>query len=124
MTDTSTIVNAVVVCSIAAATALAIAVVPALWHEPSVKIAWPEQALVAPQQPSAIASGNVAELLPLPEAPPKVVVTEKYLAQSEKPKTEPPPKPRDVCARDGGYRVDFIRHHHQGWRCVYPRRRR
>lgn len=116
------IINIAVVCSLAAATALAIAVVPVLWHEPPVKMVWPEQALIAPQQPAAIASGNVAELLPIPEAPAKVVVTEKYLAQSEKPKAEPH-KPRDVCAKDGGHRVDFIRHHHRGWRCVYPRHR-
>ncbi len=26
----------------------------------------------------------------------------------------------DVCARNGGHRVDFMRGHHGMWRCVYP----
>jgi len=29
----------------------------------------------------------------------------------------------DVCARNGGHRVDFMRGHHGMWRCVYPRAR-
>jgi hypothetical protein len=29
----------------------------------------------------------------------------------------------DVCARNGGHRVNFMRGHHGMWRCVYPRRR-
>jgi len=29
----------------------------------------------------------------------------------------------DVCARNGGHRVDFMRGHHGMWRCVYPRPR-
>ena len=29
----------------------------------------------------------------------------------------------DVCARNGGRRVDFMRGHHGMWRCVYPRPR-
>jgi hypothetical protein len=29
----------------------------------------------------------------------------------------------DVCARNGGHRVDFMRDHHGMWRCVYPRPR-
>ena len=29
----------------------------------------------------------------------------------------------DVCARNGGRRVDFMRGHHGMWRCVYPRAR-
>ena len=32
-------------------------------------------------------------------------------------------EPVDVCARDGGHRVDFMRGHHAMWRCVYPRPR-
>src|SRR6476469_4052036 len=32
------------------------------------------------------------------------------------------PEP-DVCARNGGHRVDFMRGHHGMWRCVYPRPR-
>jgi hypothetical protein len=118
------IINVAIICGIAAATALAIAVVPAHWHEPPVKMVWPEQALIAPQPPATIASGNVAELLPIPEAPAKRVITEKYLAQSEKAKAEPPPlplaealKPRDVCARHGMRRIYFRRHHHLTWRC-------
>jgi hypothetical protein len=33
-------------------------------------------------------------------------------------RTEP-----DLCARNGGHRVDFMRGHHGMWRCVYPRPR-
>jgi hypothetical protein len=29
----------------------------------------------------------------------------------------------DVCARNGGHRVDFMRGHHGMWRCAYPRPR-
>jgi hypothetical protein len=29
----------------------------------------------------------------------------------------------DVCARNGGHRVDFMRGHHGMWRCVYPQPR-
>jgi hypothetical protein len=29
----------------------------------------------------------------------------------------------DICARNGGHRVDFMRGRHASWRCVYPRRR-
>jgi hypothetical protein len=32
-------------------------------------------------------------------------------------------EPVDVCARDGGHRVDFMRGHRAMWRCVYPRPR-
>lgn len=31
---------------------------------------------------------------------------------------------RDVCARHGGHRVEFRRHHHEMWRCAYPHHRR
>jgi hypothetical protein len=41
------------------------------------------------------------------------------------PRADPTPEPDDnVCSRHGGRRVTFVRHHHEGWRCVYPRRRR
>jgi len=32
-------------------------------------------------------------------------------------------EPLDVCTRDGGRRVDFMRGHHAMWRCIYPRHR-
>lgn len=32
-------------------------------------------------------------------------------------------QPVDVCARNGGHRIDFMRGHHAMWRCVYPRHR-
>jgi hypothetical protein len=52
------------------------------------------------------------------------------LASAEQ--TPPPPEERerenagrrDVCQRYGGHRIEFRRHHHAGWRCVYPRGRR
>ena len=34
-----------------------------------------------------------------------------------------PPEPEDVCARHGMRRITFVRHHHEGWRCVHRRRR-
>jgi hypothetical protein len=37
--------------------------------------------------------------------------------------TSPPHAELDVCARNGGHRVDFMRGHHGMWRCVYPRAR-
>jgi len=30
------------------------------------------------------------------------------------------PKPRDICQRHGGHRVDYVRDHHASWRCVFP----
>jgi hypothetical protein len=32
-------------------------------------------------------------------------------------------EPVDVCARNGGHRVDFMRGHHAMWKCVYQTRR-
>ena len=29
--------------------------------------------------------------------------------------------PRDICARHGGRKVTYMRHHHESWRCVYRR---
>ena len=29
--------------------------------------------------------------------------------------------PRDVCARNGGRKVTYMRHRHESWRCVYRR---
>ena len=37
--------------------------------------------------------------------------------------TLPPRAEPDLCARNGGHRVDFMRGHHGMWRCVYPRPR-
>jgi hypothetical protein len=37
--------------------------------------------------------------------------------------TSPSHAEADVCARNGGHRVNFMRGHHGMWRCVYPRSR-
>jgi hypothetical protein len=37
----------------------------------------------------------------------------------DEPKTE-----RDVCAREGGWRVEYTRHYHSYWRCRYNRKHR
>ena len=29
--------------------------------------------------------------------------------------------PRDICARNGGRKVTYMRRHHESWRCVYRR---
>jgi hypothetical protein len=150
----NTPLNIAIVCGIAGVTALAIVAVPALWHQPpqeasgrSDRWVWPAKALLEPQSPPPILSGNVAiaDAAVLPSlTTPKKVTTEKYLAQTAVPKTAPAPlslpealkpkqqkpeeeperRPHDVCAKYGGHRVTFVRHHHEGWRCVYPRKER
>ena len=37
--------------------------------------------------------------------------------------TSPPHGEPDVCARNGGHRVNFMRGHHGMWRCAYSRTR-
>jgi len=38
------------------------------------------------------------------------------------PHAQAPHRPRDVCARYGGHRVDYRKSGHLYWRCAYPHR--
>jgi hypothetical protein len=62
----------------------------------------------------------------------KTVKTETFKTETVIKKTErleepvkaSKPEREDVCAESGGRRVEFTRHRHVMWRCVYHRRRR
>ena len=61
---------------------------------------------------------------PAPEQPTPAPPATRVAANPPGPATLPShAEPVDVCARNGGRRVDFMRGHHAMWRCVYPRRR-
>ena len=63
---------------------------------------------VAPEHiPETVNAGVLLPKLPLRD---EVVVPERE-------------ERRDVCSRNGGRRVNFVRHHKVMWRCVYGRRR-
>jgi hypothetical protein len=57
---------------------------------------------------------RIVKVVPVakPEAPPKA------------PTNPDEPERKDPCERHGGWKKTFYRHHHEGWKCVYPRRRR
>jgi hypothetical protein len=72
---------------------------------------------VRPESPSPAQSAIT--VAPTPPHPPARVA-----APPAVPATLPShPEPVDVCARDGGHRVDFMRGRHAMWRCDYPRHR-
>jgi hypothetical protein len=61
---------------------------------------------------------------PAPEQPTPAPPAARVAANPPGPATLPShAEPDDVCARNGGHRLDFMRGHHAMWRCVYPRRR-
>ena len=61
---------------------------------------------------------------PAPEQPTPAPPATRVATNPPGPATLPShAEPVDVCARNGGRRVDFMRGHHAMWRCVYPRRR-
>src|SRR6476660_3186497 len=49
-------------------------------------------------------------------APPAARVADHQIASETLPSHA---EPVDVCARNGGHRVDFMRGHHAMWKCVY-----
>ena len=53
-------------------------------------------------------------------APPAARVADHQIASETLPSHA---EPVDVCARNGGHRVDFMRGHHAMWKCVYKTRR-
>lgn len=64
---------------------------------------------------------------------PRPVATISFKAETIVPKSPTPTprpqpvereRPRDVCARDGGHRIEFTRRHRAMWRCVYRKYRR
>jgi hypothetical protein len=60
---------------------------------------------------------------PEPERPTQVPPA-RVATQPDIPTTLPShAQPVDVCVRNGGHRVDFMRGHHAMWRCIYPRHR-
>ena len=54
----------------------------------------------------------------------KDMKTKKIVEAEDLPEDNGYEKRRDVCSRNGGHRINFRRHHHIMWRCVYPRRGR
>jgi hypothetical protein len=64
---------------------------------------------------------KLASAEPIPKVVKVVPVARAKPILDEAPKDE---IPKDVCERDGGRKITFYRRHHEGWRCVYPRRRR
>jgi len=67
---------------------------------------------VRPERPPAKQAIDVAPPPALPGRDANLVASAKL------PRAE-----TDVCARNGGHRVDFTRGRHAMWRCVYPRSR-
>lgn len=61
---------------------------------------------------------------------PRPVTTISFKAETTVPKSPPrpqpvePERPRDICAKHGGRRIEFTRHRHTSWRCVYRKHRR
>jgi hypothetical protein len=86
--------------------------VPKSVHTVPVRSEAPLLALAAPAK-QAIA------VAPTP-APPAARVAAHPVASATLPSHA---EPVDVCARDGGHRVDIMRGHRAMWRCVYPQPR-
>lgn len=67
--------------------------------------------------PRPVATVPIRREPPLPPLPPPMPPIPRALP------VEPEP-PRDVCAKHGGRRVEFLRHHRLMWRCAYPKHSR
>ena len=61
-------------------------------------------------------SFELAEQKPLPDVVTMPPIDVPVIIREAKPE-------QNICSRDGGRKVFFYRHHHESWRCVYPRRR-
>jgi hypothetical protein len=70
---------------------------------------------------------------PAQELPPRKIAVQKITSpkkeaapKREQENVEEPPrrKHENVCEREGGWKVEFTRHHHAFWRCRYGRRHR
>lgn len=60
-----------------------------------------------------------AQAKPDDPVPPEEVEEE---PEMEKPASKPErSKFKDVCARNGGKKVTYTKHHHEMWKCVYPK---
>jgi hypothetical protein len=80
-----------------------------------------------------ISAFNDLEMMTQPESPPRKVAVQKIIPpkkeaapkrEQEKVEEPDPPRRKNVCEREGGWKVEFTRHHHTFWRCRYGRHRR
>jgi hypothetical protein len=46
-----------------------------------------------------------------------------HYVQRDNDDAEPQHNSDGICARYGGHKVTYYRHHHESWRCVYPHRK-
>ncbi len=85
-------------------------------HKPAPKVPFPTSFDDLPKADKLVSAEplipRVIKAIPIPPAPTQVAELV----------NEAPPK--DVCERHGGWKKIFHRHHHESWRCVFPRRRR
>jgi hypothetical protein len=130
--------------AIAGATAIAVVAVPLYWHTPRPESAtrtlnwlWPDTPLLTPSEPDVKPPNTIAEIAisearrvkletfsTISTAPPPQVTTSVTETREPEGRGSYSPAPevpkRDICQRDGGWKVTT--HRGRSWHCVYPER--